>query len=197
MLYAGTASIFTPATSSRSPGLTGLTFPDSCFATSAGATMTVLSFFTRAMSSGTKWSPCACVMRMRSAGGRPSVRPHESMYTTSFSPFQPKVDCLYHVNASSTSHPPLDRITQDADALDLHLHRIADLEVLGRGPREPHAGRRAGDDHVSRPELAARRDLGDETRDLEHHELRPRVLLGHAVHARADSEIARVELVGG
>src|SRR5437867_12485873 len=46
-------------------------------------------------------------MRRRSAGGRSSTRPHESMYTTSLSPFQRKVDCLYQVTLSSTHVLPL------------------------------------------------------------------------------------------
>src|SRR5919197_1502920 len=175
MLYAGTASIFTPATSMRSPGLIGFTFPESCFATSAGATITVLSFFTRAMSSGAKWSWWACVMRSRSAGGSPSVSPQESMYTTRFSSFQRNVDCLYHVNASSTSGPPFDRIAQGPNALDLDLHGIADLHVLGRRAREPDPRGCSGDDEIARPELAPRRDLSDEARDLEDHVLRARV----------------------
>src|SRR5207249_5101402 len=56
--------------------------------------------------------------------------------------------------------------------------RSSDLpQILGRRPGEAHARRRPGDDHVARPELAARGDLGDESGDLEDHVLRPRVLL--------------------
>src|SRR6267378_8227857 len=115
-------------------------------------------------------------MRRRSAGGRPSVNPQESMYTTSFSPFQRNVDCLYQVNASSISGPPVDRVAQHADPLDLDFHCVAHLQVLGRGAREADARGCSGDDQIARPQLTARRDLGDQTWDLEDHELRPRVL---------------------
>src|SRR5919197_4421407 len=136
-------------------------------------------------------------MRMRSAGGRSPCRPHGSMYTTIRSPFQRKADCLYQVNASSIALPPDDAVPKDPDSFDLHLYRIAGAEELRRRPREPDAGRRPGDDDVTWPQLAAGRDLGDETRDLEDHVLRARVLLGHAVDAGPDGEIRGVELVRG
>src|SRR5256886_7842265 len=41
-------------------------------------------------------------MSTRSAGGRSPPRPHGSMYSTSFGPFQRNADCWYQVNASST-----------------------------------------------------------------------------------------------
>ena len=54
VLYAGTVSNLTPATSADSPGLIGLTFPSSFSATSRGATNWVVFLRIFAMSSGSK-----------------------------------------------------------------------------------------------------------------------------------------------
>src|SRR5207247_1620182 len=78
----------------------------------------------------------------------------------------------------------------------LDLDDIADLHVLGRLAGEPDALGRAGDDDVTGLELRPRRELAEESGQLEHHELRARVLLRHAVHARLQPERRGIELVG-
>lgn len=74
-----------PPTSIESPGRTAVTSPERFAAMSAGATSLVPSFRSCSISSGWKWSSCACVMKMTSAGSEVSTS-HGSMKTVSPSP---------------------------------------------------------------------------------------------------------------
>src|SRR5919204_3232772 len=88
-------------------------------------------------------------------------------------------------------------VPQGADPFDLDLDDVARFEVLGRRPGEADARGSSGDDDVSGPKLAPSRYLGDQARDLEHHEARTRILLHDAVDSAPDREVGRVDLVGG
>src|SRR5947208_2265520 len=67
--------------------------------------------------------------------------------------------------------PPPNRVPQHADTLDLDLDDVADLHELRWLPRGADALGCAGGDDVTGPEIAARRELADQPRQLEHHEL--------------------------
>src|SRR3954451_4488952 len=85
--------------------------------------------------------------------------------------------------SGTRDHP----VGQTADALDLHSDLVTDLH-------RTDARRRSGEDDVAGQQSHARRDVGDERRDLVHDLARPAVLLSRPGQRRRDPEVGRVEI---
>src|SRR3954447_9386227 len=80
---------------------------------------------------------------------------------------------------------PHDLVAQSSDALDLDGDLVADLH-------RPDTGRRTGEDDVAGQQRHARRDVGDQARDLVHDLAGPSVLLGLTGQRRGDPKVRRV-----